>query len=749
MQINPFTLQFCKEHEHLESEYRSAHFDNSLTIQRISILLFILLYFIFGVLDAFVAPEKKYTFWIIRYLFVCPYSLVILFVAHTNFFRKHDSFFISIMLVSGGIGINLMILFANPPVAYTYFAGLILVIIGINVFLRIRFTWAFASSLIVLAFYEIIAVYINTPSSVFISNNFFFLSVLLICVISGYFRERLFRGNFFLNYMLDKEKETVANKNKELHKRIRDQHRAEEALIEKNLEIENIVVERTFELHKSKEKYRELIEHLNDMIFVMDDTGKFTYVSPVVMRLLGFEVSEVQGKKINEFIHIDDIDHINHLLYKETNSDNNSTEFRFRSKSGEFRWVTISTRNDNDAALKTTIRGVLRDITNERKLEMQLRQAHKMEAIGTLAGGIAHDFNNILFSIIGNTELILTDLPDNSPLSPQINGIYQSSLRAKELVRQILTFSRSQSKELQLIKVQPLLKEALDLLRATIPSTINIIHDIEEVCGPVMADPTHIHQIIINLVTNSFHAMEQNGGTLEVSFRQIEFTDSNKSDHDIETGLYAELTVSDNGEGIDKDRLEKIFDPFFTTKEQGKGTGMGLSVVHGIVQSMEGTIKVESEPEIGTEFKIYFPVSKKNFPDPSKPIETELTGGNERILLVDDDEEILEMEEQILNYLGYKVTTALNSHDAVDIFRDDPEKFDLVITDMAMPLMSGEKLAKKLLNIRSDIPIILCTGFSEIMSEEMAAEYGIQGFLTKPVSMKDLADKIRKLLDQA
>ena len=176
---------------------------------------------------------------------------------------------------------------------------------------------------------------------------------------------------------------------------------------------------------------------------------------------------------------------------------------------------------------------------------------------------------------------------------------------------------------------------------------------------------------------------------------------------------------------------------------------MGLSVIHGIVQSMEGIIKVESTPEIGTEFKIYFPVSKKTLPDHSKPIETELTGGNERVLLVDDDEEILEMEEQILNYLGYKATTALNSLDAVDIFRDDPDKFDLVITDMAMPLMSGEKLAKKLLSIRSDIPIILCTGFSEIMSEEMATEYGIQGFLTKPVSMKDLADKIRKLLDQA
>ncbi|MBC2704617.1 PAS domain S-box protein [Desulfobacula sp.] len=387
------------------------------------------------------------------------------------------------------------------------------------------------------------------------------------------------------------------------------------------------------------------------------------------------------------------------------------------------------------------------DITEKKKLESQLQQAQKMETIGTLAGGIAHDFNNILFPILGYSDMLLADIPEDSPIRDSLNGIHTSALRATDLVKQILSFARQDTTEAILMKMQPVVKEALRLIRSTIPTTIDITLDINADCSAIKADPTQIHQIVMNLATNAYHAMEETGGELKVSLKEVELGEQDVIIPDMTPGDYACLTVSDTGTGMDKNVTEKIFDPFFTTKAIGKGTGMGLSVVHGIVKSMDGSIHVYSEPGKGTEFKAYFPIEKSSFKKQNIQTKEPVQGGTEQILLVDDEEVIIAMEKQVLERLGYQVTSRTSSLEALEAFRANPDTFDLVITDMAMPNMPGDKLSTELIKIRSDIPILICTGFSEIMSEEKATSLGIKRFILKPIVMKDLARKIREVLD--
>jgi len=414
--------------------------------------------------------------------------------------------------------------------------------------------------------------------------------------------------------------------------------------------------------------------------------------------------------------------------------------------------ITRKWYNNYDRAIEWTDGRLVRlqiatDITSFKQMEAQLRQAQKMESIGTLAGGIAHDFNNILFSISGYTDILSMDTPEDSPSRDSLKKINTSVLRAKALVKQIIAFSRQDANELILMKVQPVVKEVLKLIRSTISTTIDITQDIKSDCGAIKADPTQIHQIIMNLTTNAYHAMEETGGELKVSLNEVELGALDLINPDMATGVYVCLTVADTGKGMDKELTQKIFDPFFTTKEKGKGTGMGLSVVHGIVTSMNGAIQVYSEPGKGTVFNVYLPVEKSFSTEPRTNSNVKIQTGTEQILLVDDEEAILSMEKQMLERLGYQVTSRTSSIEALEAFRGSPDKFDLVITDMAMPNMPGDKLSAEFVKLRADIPILLCTGFSETMSEEKAASLGIKGFLLKPIVMKDLSQKIREVLD--
>jgi signal transduction histidine kinase len=396
---------------------------------------------------------------------------------------------------------------------------------------------------------------------------------------------------------------------------------------------------------------------------------------------------------------------------------------------------------------------VLENMVEERtqtlaKYERQLQQVLKIQGIGTLAGGIAHDFNNILFPIVGYTELTMDEVPEDSVAHNNLEEILKAANRAKELVKQILTFSRQSGQERKPVEIQQVIKEALKLLRASIPASIEIVHDIDENCSPVMGDATQIHQIIINLCTNAYQAMQDGGGKLEVILKEkyIGYQQTTQK-IGMQPGKHVQLLVKDEGCGMDASVLERIFEPYYTTKEQGKGTGLGLSVIHGIIKNHRGDITAASTPGKGTVFTVYLPVIEDgDVKEEFEPVNgTEK--GTERILLIDDEEQIVSMERQMLENLGYQVTSRTDSGEALKEFSKHPENYDLVITDMTMPRMSGDELAKKLLDIKPDIPVILCTGFNEDITEEKALEMGIQKFIMKPVIKNDLATTIRSVLD--
>ena len=387
------------------------------------------------------------------------------------------------------------------------------------------------------------------------------------------------------------------------------------------------------------------------------------------------------------------------------------------------------------------------DITEKLKTEKNLHQSQKMESIGTLSGGIAYDFNNILASIIGYTELVLADVEKGSLIEENLQEVLKGGERARDLVKQILTFARQGEKGLSPIRVSLIAKEALKLIRSTIPTFIQIEQNIVSESS-IMGDTTEIHQIFMNLYTNAAQAMEDEGGVLKVSLTDVRLDASFSGiQNTLKPGNYLELIVSDTGTGISPDVIQSIFEPYYTTKEFGKGTGMGLAMVHGIVKSHGGEIAVESEVGKGTVFRIYLPVTKKD----AESIEfktDDLPTGTEQILFVDDELSIENMARQMLERLGYTVTIRTSSIEALALFRNKPDRFDLVITDMAMPLMTGDKFTVELMKIRSDIPVILCTGYSKKISEEQAFEIGIKAYSMKPLGMRDLANTVRKVLDE-
>nr|WP_321399278.1 ATP-binding protein [uncultured Desulfobacter sp.] len=381
-------------------------------------------------------------------------------------------------------------------------------------------------------------------------------------------------------------------------------------------------------------------------------------------------------------------------------------------------------------------------------LEDRIRHYQKMEAIGTLAGGIAHDFNNILFPIQGYAEMLLDDFHPNDPKYEMAQEIFQAASRAKALIEQILTFSRQGATKNQIVPLQSILKEALKLLRSTIPKNIVIRNNIMAECKPVYADPTNLHQVIMNLCTNAFHAVQEKEGAIDVVLEEISVTaDGQYGIAGLPSGDYIRLTVSDTGCGMDKNTLEQIFDPYFTTKKEGKGTGLGLSISYGIIKNLNGDIKVYSEPDKGTTFHVYIPVTS-NEKKQEAGENINIVKGTERILLVDDEGSIAQMGKVVLEKYGYHVSAFTSSIEALSKFEKNPASFDLLLTDMTMPDMTGDKLIRQIKGIRHNIPAIICTGFSESISNGNYSDKGADGFLMKPVAIHKLIGEIRKQLDK-
>jgi len=384
--------------------------------------------------------------------------------------------------------------------------------------------------------------------------------------------------------------------------------------------------------------------------------------------------------------------------------------------------------------------------TERRQTETRLRQAQKLEAIGTLAGGIAHDFNNILSAILGYSELALDDANKGNPSPMFISRVLDAGNRAHELVQQILTFSRQTETEAKPIQVRPIIKEALKLLRASLPSTIEIRTRINSE-AIIKADPIQVHQVIMNLCTNAGHAMQHNGGILNVHLEEEHVPEAlmHTTPH-LQPGAYLKMVVSDTGHGIDPDVADKIFDPYFTTKSKDQGTGMGLAVVQGIVHAYGGAVGVESSPGEGAAFSIYFPILKQTRSAPVRMLDIGTTG-NEHILLVDDEVTLTELGKELLQRMGYRVTACTDSVVALDRFQKQPYEFDLVITDMTMPHLTGDLLAERLIAVRPDIPIVICTGYSQKVTQEMIDRLGIRALVLKPIVRNELGMVIRQVLD--
>ena len=384
----------------------------------------------------------------------------------------------------------------------------------------------------------------------------------------------------------------------------------------------------------------------------------------------------------------------------------------------------------------------------QRLLEGELQHKKKMEAIGTLAGGIAHDFNNLLSVILGYSELTKLDLPSDSSSAKNIDEVMKAAQRGSGLVKQILSFSRKTEHTMQLFSPHVIVEEAMKMLRASLPTTLTITQDIDPQCGSIYADPTKLHQVVVNLCTNAFQAMENQKGTLSVGLRRCEVTAEHLREDDAAPGPFIILSISDTGCGMDKEIVEKIFDPFFTTKEVGKGTGLGLAVIHGIIKDYKGFIRVTSELGKGTIFDVYLPVTQSDGNETKEKKQKEPPTGTERILVVDDEKTIANMHQAALERLGYEVSAIYDSGEALEILRSQPHRFDLLVTDQTMPGLSGAELAQAALLINPALPIILCSGYSAIISEKEAVAIGVRKYARKPVDRVQLAELVRMVLDE-
>jgi len=510
---------------------------------------------------------------------------------------------------------------------------------------------------------------------------------------------------------------------------------------------------RSLALQDSEQRFRSVIDQAVDAFFLHDMNGRFIDVNLRACSDLGYTRDELLAMSVEDIDAKTDNGQYPKKFWRDLPMETPLTlEGEYRRKDGttfpvESRLGLLALGENRFIML------LARDITERReaeidkiKMETRLQQAQKMESIGTLAGGIAHDFNNILFPILGYTEFAMSKLPEGNEIRGYLEEVLKGVMRAKELVKQILTFSRQEAQALSLVQIHLIVKETTKLLRASIPATIEIRTNIDPHCGYVLANPTQIHQVLMNLCTNAYHAMRETGGILGIALApyRLDNRETLKDSH-LVPGTYLRLEVSDSGYGIEPDTLKRIFEPYFTTKPKGEGTGLGLSVVHGIVTGHGGHITVYSEPGRGTTFHVYLPMAEAE-PIMEGAISQAIPFGDESILLVDDEETIVEIIQKMLEELGYQVTAFTSPMAALAKFREQADAFDLVITDMTMPKMTGYQLAQELLESRKETPIIMCTGFSELINEETAKAIGIREYIMKPVAITELANTIRRAL---
>jgi two-component system, cell cycle sensor histidine kinase and response regulator CckA len=627
MEVNPFTLAFSSD---LESQFEDDYYNKSLPLVRFSLVAAILLYSLFGFLDAELIPSMKEILWMIRLVVACPVLMGLIALSYSSQFRKYFQMAMSTGMVVAGLAIIVMISIIPSPVNNFYYAGLILILIWGYTFTRVRFVWATVAGWIIVVSYEIVAIWINdTPRMVLISNNFFFVSANLAGMLSSYYIEYYCRRDFYLAFLLEKEQAKIAAANRSL---------------------ERIVRERTAELIETNRCLRQEIE----------------------------EKKQAEAKK--------------------------------------------------------------------EELESQLQHAQKMEAVGTLAGGIAHDFNNLLMSIQGYASLMLMDPDASRSQREKLKNIEQSVQRGSELTKQLLGFARGGKYEVRPTNINELVDKSSQLFGRT-KKEISISTKFDPNIWIVEVDQGQVERVMLNLYLNALQAMPA-GGRLSIATRNVVLDIDSAKKYGMEPGRYVKISVADTGIGMDDRIRERVFEPFFTTKEMGRGTGLGLASAYGIVKSHGGLIDVESQIGQGSTFNIYLPASEKTVVN-EIPTSVELHKGNETILLVDDEETVLDVGIEILQWLGYTVFSARSGKDAISILKKSDAEIDLVILDMIMPEMGGGKAFDLIKQLKPQQKVLLSSGYSISGEAREILNRGCNGFIQKPFDIKTLSCKIREILESS
>lgn len=630
LELNPLTLAFTDGNKTLEKEFITSYFKEKLFQIRAAIIIGIILYSLFGILDAFSLDDLKYTFWFIRFGVVVPFSLVIFTITYSKFFKKWNQLIIMMPNLVGGIAIIVMILLAGPPVSYSYYAGLILILIYLYTFSGLRFVWAAGTCWGLVVAFEILAIFFkDIPTAILISNNFFFVASNVLAMFAAYSIEFSLRKDFYLTRLLNAEKEKVGDSKRHL---------------------EGLVKERTVQLIESN---KELSDELIKKRELLDE---------------------------------------------------------------------------------------------QKKLQEQLIQSQKMEAIGQLAGGIAHDFNNLLTVINGYSELLLLSTPKKEASFKSLKQINDAGKRAKSLTQQLLAFSRKQILQPVVIDLNQFLKELKIMLQRLIGENIELVFKFDSGIYKIEADPGQLGQVIMNLIVNARDAMPKGGRIIIETQNKVSNIHENQSKENFDPSSEVLLKIIDTGIGMDDELSSKIFDPFFTTK--GKGTGLGLSTVYGIIKQSNASIHVDSKKGEGTSFSMYFNAVKTNEQGKiEKSIDHQNLFGKETILVVEDEEAVREYIGVILNKYGYDVLLMSDGNKALDIFKKNMEEIDLLITDVIMPIMSGKEMIDKMQKYKPELKYIYISGYTD----DIIGEHGILDketcILQKPFTHSTLMEKIRFKLD--
>ncbi len=507
-------------------------------------------------------------------------------------------------------------------------------------------------------------------------------------------------------------------------------------------------------LRASEEKYRLLVERARDAIFTLTPDGAFSSVNPAFEAMTGWHTADSIGKPFADVIATAEGQRTWAAFLAAPDSEQrHSLDFLIRKRDGGTVALDVNLAVSRDPTVATL--GIARDVTERKeeeqkraRLESQLRQSQKMEAVGTLAGGIAHDFNNVLTAIIGHAQLLQDDAPAGSKMQESSGEILKAGARARDVVRQLLTFARSNVHERRVTRLQAVVREALQLMRASVPASVEMEMKIDAAAPAVLADPSQLHQVIVNLVANSAGAMRDRGGRLTVLLETLSVGGESPTAPSLPSGRYVRLAISDTGHGMEAPVLERIFEPFFTTKPEGEGTGLGLAVVHSIIRDHEGTINVQSQPGAGTTVEVFLralegqPLSAS--PRTPEAIER---GRGERLLIIDDEPAIARVLAEQLERLGYNVTTSTDPEEALEVLTEDPTDFDLAITDLQMPRMDGVQLAARLAAVSPDLPVVLITGNRLSVPSTVMRAAGVREVVDKPFQIRELCRALRAALD--